>query len=364
MRKVKSYTPHWRPGQNDKRKKRTHLRNRVIVISTVAIVLVVLLGVLLLFLPIGKQNRIGYAYVYPTSTINSVTEQLENEIGLNTPALFKFYANLCRLDNKLREGRYAVTGKMSSYAILHRLISEGQQPVKVSFSSVRTQKELVEKLTANLQMSTQELESLLANASFCATYGLDTATIRCLFIPDSYEFYWNVKPKALVEKIASNYQNFWNENRKKKLEEEGLKPSDISIIASIVEEESNKTDEYSRIAGLYINRLRRGMPLQADPTVKFALQNFALKRITSAQTATDSPYNTYRIIGLPPGPIRYPQKSTLEKVLNYEPHRFIYMCAKSDLSGYHVFATNYTDHLSNAYRYQRKLDSLQIKAEQ
>lgn len=359
--KTRSYTPQWRPGRNNQKKRRNRLIIGLIISFLAVMLLVALVGTALFFLPAGSKGIKGYVYVKSDTEVSDIALQLRDGDLLDSHKLFNFYAGITDLRGKLRPGRYAVDGGMSIYTLMKRLTRDAQSPVKVSFSSVRTQDELLEKLTANLAMTANDLKELLRDPAYCASMGFDTVTVRCLFVPDTYEFYWNVSPKQLVEKIYNNYQSFWTPARLDKAAEENLSPTDISIIASIVEEESAKTDEYSRIAGLYINRLRRDMPLQADPTVKYALGDFALKRILSKHTTVASPYNTYRVVGLPPGPIRYPQKSTLEKVLNYEQHRYIYMCAKSDLSGYHAFANNYTDHLQNAYLYRKKLDAMGVK---
>lgn len=345
---------------NRLKRKKQNLKIILILFFSSFLIVLLILGILFVT-PSGNQSREGYVYIRKNSTLEEVSSQLEAEVDLHFPRFFKLYARMVQLEDKLRPGRYAVSGSMSNMNLLKRLIRQGQDPVRVSFSSIRTQKGLVEQLTHNLAMEAEDLNSLLQDSSYCASMGFDTITIRCIFLPDSYEVYWNATPEELVAKMYQSYEAFWNAERRQKAEKIGLTLADISIVASIVEEESNKEDEYPRIAGLYINRLRRGMKLQADPTVKYALNDFSIKRITQGHTLVESPYNTYQVKGLPPGPIRFPQRSTLDAVLNCEKHPYIYMCAKSDLSGYHTFASNYADHLKNAYQYRRKLDSLGIK---
>lgn len=359
---IKSYTPHWRPGQDKQKmrqRKRRHIAFRVLFLIIVALIIV---GTAPLFFPLGKSNLKGYLYITDFTTRDTLVLQLQKEIGLSSPKLFDLYAKVVRLDNKLRKGRYAVNGKMNSYSLLKKLIREGQEPLTLSFSSIRTMDELLEKLTDPLLMTKEDLKSLLSDATYCDSLGFNPTTIKCLFLPNSYEVYWDITPRDLVAKIDKHYKAFWTEERCKLAQKEGLTPIAVSIIASIVEEESSKTDEYSRIAGLYINRLRKEKPLQADPTVKYAVGDFSIKRISYAHTQVISPYNTYKVIGLPPGPIRFPSEKTLDAVLHFEKHTYMYMCAKSDFSGYHNFATYYNEHLLNAYQYQKKLDSLGISS--
>lgn len=364
MKKMKRYyTPHWRPQTNNLRNRRKRRVRKTLCILLLSILVILILVGSMLFMPIGKKRAKGYAYITKSTTTEEVAAQLEEEVSLSSKWIFSRYAQLIGLQKHLRPGRYAVRGGMSYYRLLKKLAYEGQDPVTIVFSSVRTQEQLVEKLTAPLALSAEELQSLLSDPAFCASKGFDTNTIRCIFLPNSFQVYWNISAKDLVEKFYNYYQSFWNDQRKKLAQSENLTPIEISIIASIVEEESNKTNEYSRIAGLYINRLQKGMLLQADPTVKYAVGDFTIKRITSKHTTIDSPYNTYKVKGLPPGPIRFPQEKTLDAVLHYEKHPYLYMCAKSDLSGYHDFATSYTQHLANAYRYQAKLDTIGIKSD-
>lgn len=364
MKKNKrGYIPHWRPQTQRRHGKRRKKLNAVLRFFLLLFLLFCLLAGILFFTPIGSKRAEGAIYIREETTTTEVASQLKEQVSLTSSWLFSKYAQLVGLEKSLRKGRYCVAGGMSYYTVLKKLIRESQDPLVVSFSSVRTQKELVEKLTNPLALAAEELQKLLSDPKFCASKGFDTTTIRCLFLPNSYEVYWTVSAEELVEKCYKHYQTFWNDKRKEQAQREGLSPIEVSIIASIVEEESNKTDEYARIAGLYINRLRRGMLLQADPTVKYAIGDFALRRITRSHTLVDSPYNTYQVKGLPPGPIRYPSERTIDSVLNFEKHSYLYMCAKSDFSGYHDFATSYGEHLANAYRYQRALDARGIKAE-
>jgi UPF0755 protein len=208
-----------------------------------------------------------------------------------------------------------------------------------------------------LEADSNKLLQLLSDSAFCATYGQDTNTIMCAIIPDTYEFYWNTGAEKAFSKIQDNYNTFWNDNRKQLAAAKKLSLQQIAIIASIVEEETNMNDEKGNVASVYINRYNKGMRLQADPTVKFAVGDFALRRITGIHLQTVSPYNTYMNSGLPPGPICTPSKKTLDAVLNSPSTDYIYFCAKEDFSGYHRFASNYEDHMKNARLYQQALDA-------
>ncbi|MCD7816338.1 MAG: endolytic transglycosylase MltG, partial [Bacteroides sp.] len=196
---------------------------------------------------------------------------------------------------------------------------------------------------------------------YCAQIGYSTETLPCLFIPNTYEVYWTMTPEAFVKRMQKEHDRFWNEERKAKAQSIGLTPEEVATLASIVEEETANNAEKPMVAGLYINRLHADMPLQADPTVKFALQDFGLRRILHTHLETDSPYNTYKHTGLPPGPIRIPSIQGIESVLNYTRHNYLYMCAKEDFSGTHNFAATFSQHLANARKYQRELNRRKIK---
>lgn len=212
--------------------------------------LVVSLATILFFTPIARGDQKGFVFVSEDSTLETVVLQADNELSLFSPSLVKLYAKLVALNSRLREGRFEVHSKMSYYSLFKRLLLEGQTPLMVSFSSVRLQKDLVDRLTKDLKMDAQALAKLLSDSTYCASLGFDTTTIRCIFIPDSHEVYWTITPQNLVAKFHASYTAFWTEKRLKKAEEAGLTPVEVSTLASIVEEESNKQDEYSRIAGL------------------------------------------------------------------------------------------------------------------
>jgi UPF0755 protein len=201
----------------------------------------------------------------------------------------------------------------------------------------------------------------MRDANLVSQYGFDTTTILAMFIPNTYEMYWNTSAKKLFKKMHGEYKKFWTEERLQKAEALGLTPIQVSVLASIVEAETQQNSEKSRIAGVYLNRLKSGMPLQADPTVKFAVGDFAIKRILGGHTQTDSPYNTYKYTGLPPGPINLPSSVSIDAVLGAEKHKYFYFCASPTSPGFHDFSENYRDHINNANKYHTHLNNNKIK---
>lgn len=277
---------------------------------------------------------------------------------------FSFLARLMDYDKQIKPGRYLLRRDMSNLKAIRLLKSGAQEPVRITFNNVRLIPELAEKITRNLGMTAAEFEAALLQFAMSNQNGLNKENILIMFIPNTYEVYYNVSPQALIKKMHQEYKNFWNNERQTKAKKIGLTNTEISILASIVQAETIREDEAPTIAGLYLNRLKQGIPLQADPTLVFAVGDFTLKRILNVHKEIDSPYNTYRFAGLPPGPINMPEINSIEAVLNYVPSDYIYMCAKEDFSGRHNFTSNYQEHMNNAIRYQRALTIEQRKAAQ
>ena len=269
--------------------------------------------------------------------------------------------SLLDFDAAEREGAYRVEPGMSAWQVALKLARGGQTPVRVTFNNVRTIDQLAGRIAEQLCFSKDDLLALLQNDSVCADLGFTPATLPALFLPDTYEFYWTVTPEEFLQKMKREYRRYWMGPREEQAQEWGLTPVEVATLASIVEEETNKLDEMGTVAGLYMNRLRKGMPLQADPTVKFACGDFSLRRILKVHLTIESPYNTYRVTGLPPGPIRIASKQALDAVLNHRPNDYIYMCAREDFSGYHNFAVTWSEHQRNAARYQRELNRRGIR---
>lgn len=249
-------------------------------------------------------------------------------------------------------GAYRIEPGERAWRVARKIGQGRQTPVRVTFNNVRTPQQLAGRLASRMDFTAEEFAEACSEVAEADT--LTLSALQAQFLPDTYEAYWSATPAELIAKMRAAYCRFWNAERLAKAEALGLTPEQVSILASIVEEESNRRDERPKIARLYLNRLHRGMLLQADPTVKFATGDFAARRITSEMLSVDSPYNTYRRTGLPPGIIRYPEARTLDAVLDAPAHNYIYMCARPDGSGYHDFTADYATHLKNARSYRQK----------
>lgn len=254
-----------------------------------------------------------------------------------------------------RHGAYLIEAGMSPLAAMRRLTSGAQEPLTITINGFRLLPVLEEKVSARFDFSSDSIAKVLADSEILKEYGLSPEQALALFFNDSYEFYWNASPYDVVKKIGAHYSEIWTPQRRAKAEALSLSPSDVMIVASIVDEESNKLDEKGAIGRLYINRLHRGMKLEADPTVRYAGGDFTVKRVRNPRSI-ESPYNTYIHEGLPPGPIRTTSVETIDAILDSKPHDYIFMCAKEDFSGYHNFASTYSEHQANARRYKRELD--------
>lgn len=287
-------------------------------------------------------------------------DSLDKHDILRSEETFDMVAHYMKYKN-VRVGNYTIKPKMSNFELV-RMLRKGQHyPVKFAFNNVRTLPQFIERASKVLFFDTRELASVMYDSGFWEQYGLNIASCPQIFIPNSYEFYYDITPEEFVDKFYKIHQQFWNETRLKQAEEIGLTPLEVSTLASIVEEENFRPQEKAIIAGLYINRLKKGMLLQSDPTVKFALRDFSRQRILNSDLQVDSPYNTYKYKGLPPGPIRFPETSTIDSVLHYTHHNYLFMCAKEDFSGYHNFTHSAAVHQQNANRYRKALNERNIK---
>jgi UPF0755 protein len=268
---------------------------------------------------------------------------------------FSFLSKLMDYDESVKAGRYVLQANMTNLQAIRLLRSGQQEPVKITFNNVRLIPELSEKITRNLFIKKEEFEAALVQFAMTNRYGFNKENVLTMFIPNTYEVYYQASADEVITRMHQEYEKFWNAERRAKAEKIGLTPVEVSILASIVQAESVKKDEAPVIAGLYINRLKKGMPLQADPTLVFAVGDFTLKRVLNEHKEVDSPYNTYKYAGLPPGPVNMPEINSLDAVLNYAPSDYLYMCAKEDFSGRHNFTGSYQQHLNNASKYQRAL---------
>jgi len=294
-------------------------------------------------------------------TFADVQRELHDGKYIQDLMSFSFLAKLMNYDDQIKPGRYLLKRNMSNRSAVQLLRSGTQEPVNVTFNNVRLIPELAEKMTRNLGMKPEELEAAIIQFAMSNSYGFKKENVMSMFIPNTYKVYYDITPDALVKRMYQEYEYFWSDERKAKAKKIGLTPMEISVLASIVQAETVDGDEAPTIAGLYLNRLKQSIPLQADPTLKFAVGDFTLKRILNVHKEVDSPYNTYLYAGLPPGPINLPEINSLDAVLDYFPSDYLYMCAKEDFSGKHNFTSDYQEHMNNAIRYQRALTIEQKK---
>ena len=266
-----------------------------------------------------------------------------------------------RLPMKLRTGRYIFAKRTPLFSAYRRIRNHNQDPVRLVIPQVRLLSQLAARLSPALMIDSARIASAMADERLIDSLGFDSATLPAMFIPNTYEVWWDTSARDLMLRLHREWRTWWTDERQSKAREAGLTPIEVATLASIVDSETANNAEKPAIAGLYINRLRRGIPLQADPTVVFALQDFTIRRVLHTHLQTDSPYNTYRNEGLPPGPIRIASIAGLEAVLNYQHHDYIYMCAKEDFSGTHNFAASLPEHYANARRYAKALNARGIK---
>lgn len=307
-------------------------------------------------------DKTVYVYIDESRNYNSLLKELQDSAKIENSSNFDKLASVLNYNkDNMRTGRYAVKPGMTIHDLIKDLRSGNQVPVKLRFNNIRTKKDFAERIDEQLMLNGEELLDSLNNPEKCSNLGFSVDNIAAMFIPNTYEIYWDTSTKGFIQRMKKEYDSFWNTDRLKKAEEVGLTPIEVSILASIVEEECTYSDEYPMVAGLYLNRLRIRQALQADPTVKFAVGDFGLRRILNKHLEIESPYNTYLHTGLPPGPIRIPSIKGIEAVLNYKKHDYLYMCAKDDFSGYHDFARTFAEHQRNAMRYRQALNKRGIK---
>lgn len=339
-------------------------------VIAIVICLAVILGFVYyyFFSSFSTKSETTYVYIDQDDNIDSVYQKLKPEAKEHSFFAFRTLARYFDYGSHIRTGRYAI-GKNQGALSLFRHLRNGQQsPVDLTIPSVRTVGDLAAAVSSRLMLKEEDLYDSLTNEKVCRRYGYDTATIACMFIPNTYDIYWDTSIPKFLDRMQKESRKFWNFGRLKKAEAMGLSPNQVITLASIVDEETANDTEKPMIAGMYYNRLKlrsakypMGMPLQADPTIKFAWKQFQLKRIYNNLLSIKSPYNTYKNPGLPPGPIRIPSVKGIDAVLNHVHHDYLYMCAKEDFSGTHNFARTYEEHLKNAAKYSKALNERGIK---
>jgi UPF0755 protein len=293
-------------------------------------------------------------YVKKENTLQMVYDTLESNQVLKKLVAFYWVAKIKKCPDSFKPGRYHLKKGLNTNALVNILRAGLQEPVQVTFNNIRTKEELASHICSYLDVDSVSIIGLF-NPETVKEFGFTPETFPAMFIPNTYEFYWTTTARQFADRMKQEFDRFWNTDRLNKARSIGLTPVQAATLASIVQEETNIPDEKAKVAGVYINRLNRGMPLQADPTVKFAVGDVTLRRILNKYLDTDSPYNTYRYPGLPPGPITFPEISSLDAVLNYEKHNYLYFCARPDFSGYNNYARTNAEHERNAALYHNAL---------
>jgi UPF0755 protein len=299
-------------------------------------------------------------YVKSGTTFNTVYETLETNGVLADMKAFSWVARRKKCRDYVKPGRYHLKEGMNTNEAVNILRAGLQDPVMVIFNNIRTKEALASEISRYIEADSVSIIGLF-NPEIISDYGFTPETFPAMFIPNTYEFYWTTTAREFADRMKVEYDRFWTAERKKKAADIGMTPDQVATLASIVQEETNQISEKARVAGVYINRLHKGMLLQADPTVKFAVGDVTLRRVLNRHLETISPYNTYLVPGLPPGPITFPEISSLDAVLNFEKHNWLYFCAREDFSGLHNFARTNAEHERNAARYHAALNEMKIQ---
>ncbi|MFD0792131.1 endolytic transglycosylase MltG [Mucilaginibacter litoreus] len=333
-------------------------------IALVVIIVLSLIGTgvfyYLRFFGPNVTDKQQYLYIKTGSNIDDVYRIITSQGIVKDTTSFLHAAQSMKYRN-VKPGKYRLTSGMSNRNFINMLKAGNQEPVNFSFHNIRLKEQFAGFVAKKLEPDSVSMLRLLDSAKFAEQYGLTTDNIYTVFIPNTYQLYWNTSPEKLFKRMYANYEKFWSPGRKEKAKALNLSPQEVSILASIVDAEALHDDEMPSIAGLYLNRLKRGMKLQADPTVIFAVKDFTIKRVLNRYLVTNSPYNTYLYTGLPPGPIMMPSVAAIDAVLNSKQSDYLYMCAKEDFSGYHNFANNEAEHKINARKFQQALNERNIK---
>jgi UPF0755 protein len=329
--------------------------NRLLKITLAIILIVIAFFTFKIIGPATKKTEDGFLYVKTGTTMPELKQQLVSENILGSLTWFNIAEKFLSFD-KVKPGKYTIDGGMSVLTLLRMLRNGSQTPVHFVVTKIRTKEQLAARMAKAFEFDSTTAIGYLNNSDSLNKYGLDTNTVMAAVLPLTYENKWNTTPGIVFEKFYTAYKIFWTEERKQKAQQKELTPVQAITLASIVDEETNASKEKGVIASAYLNRIKKGMPLQADPTVKFALKDFSIKRVLFKHLSTPSPYNTYRNKGLPPGPICTPQQATIDSVLNAPETAYIYFVASPAFDGTHIFSTNYQDHLKLAKAYQEALN--------
>jgi len=304
----------------------------------------------------GKKYK--FIYIPTKSTYEEMIGMLEEENILQDKKTFEWLAKAYDLQNTFKPGKYRVIAGMTNRQLINSIKNGKQEKVKITFnSSDHTNDDIIKKIADKLEISEEELETFfISQTPLRDKYNFTNENLRCLFLPETYELNWNTSLPDFMQLVEKNYTDFWNNSRQQKAKRANLTQTEVIVLASIVQSESAIDEEQQQIAGVYINRMHKNMPLQADPTLIYAVGDFSIKRVRNGDKDIDSPYNTYTNKGLPPGPICLPYQQAIDAVLNYNRHNFLYFCAKPNLNGYSNYSVTYEDHRKYADAYQKEMD--------
>lgn len=309
---------------------------------------------------VKKNQQEAYLDIPSNANADSVLNLILDNFLVRDSASIAWVMEKKNYHKHIYPGRYVIKNEMSNNSLIDLLRSGKQEQIKYTIKFHRTINRAAYKVANELEASFGDLMLLFNDDEYLESKGLTRETAIAIFTPNTYFFNWSTSAEQFVDRMLLEFDKFWDKERTQKAQKLGLTPIEVVTLSSIVERECRWSDEMPRVAGVYLNRLRIGMPLQADPTVVFANGNFKIQRVLKRHLKIDSPYNTYKYKGLPPGPICTPSPNTIDHVLNAEKHKYLYFCAKEDFSGYHAFATNHAEHAANARRFQQALNKRKI----
>jgi len=335
-----------------------------------AVIVLLLAGVCYyyFFSSFSEKSEVAYVYIDNDDTIDSVYVKISPIAHSHSMSAFRALTRHSKYAQHVRTGRYAIRPGEGAFKVFRHMKNGLQASVNLTIPEVRTMDRLAGALSRKLMLDSATVAQSFASEDFCRKYGYDTCTLAAMFVPNTYDIYWNVSLDKFMERMQKENKTFWNFERTQKAKAMKLTPIEVTTLASIIDEETANNGEKPMIAGMYYNRLMfrdakypQGMPLQADPTIKFAWKKFELRRIYNNLLYIKSPYNTYKNPGLPPGPIKIASIAGIDAVINHVHHDYLYMCAKEDFSGTHNFARTYEEHMQNAAKYAKALNEHGIK---
>jgi len=340
------------------------MKKKLLFIST-GLGVIILIAIFLIYKTlfgagIAPKENISIIYIPTGSSYSQVLDTLKTHLTIKNPKILSWVAEKKKYPLLIKPGRYIIESDLNYIGLVNLLRSGRQDPVKITFSNIRFLNQIAGKIGKQIEADSANIITFLMNETNYKGDGFSKEDIISVFIPDTYEIYWNTDAKALYERMLKEYKLFWNNERLNKAKEENLTPKEVAILASVIDDEVVKKEEKPRIAGVYLNRLKQGIPLQACPTIKFALNDFTITRVLKKYLEVDSPYNTYKHNGFPPGPIGCPSVEGIDAVLNAEKHTYLYFAAKADFSGYHNFSKTLSEHNHYAALYQKELDKRKI----